>query len=554
MIRFSKDPTEAERQMQAVIFCLVAFAYIDANFSRSEKDFIAGHIRKLVVARLEQHGQTGVGEDVVARLAQHYGEILEHYERDILSHFTESVCGEETSEQFVLLKLKLGCFELFRTFDQEGRAALLQTVDELMHADGVVHPNEQAFRDEVMTLVDREIELDEAEVEPVASGSILFDEVRQLVPRVDDHPFLRSSEWDYASDKDTFALQCQGDLDLVREVMERLDAQRAEGKDRLAGARDFAAFAGGPSFLDGHVYVVPPKPDHELLVIGDLHGCYSCLKAALLQADFFGKLEAHKQDPQKNPPIDLVLLGDYIDRGRFSYAGVLRTAMQLKIHAPEHVHMLRGNHEYYVEIHGRVVAPVRPCEAMDALKPVAADGVFGAYMRLFDALPNSLVFDRTFFVHGGLPREATLAERWQGIHSLNDPAIRFEMLWSDPAKAEVIPHELQKDVARFPFGSKQFQSFLGRIGCRTLVRGHERVIEGFRKIYDEPEGTLLSLFSAGGSTNADLPERSNYREVTPMALTVRFKGGVTQFAPFAIDFARYNDPRYNNFFGTKLAS
>jgi len=44
-----------------------------------------------------------------------------------------------------------------------------------------------------------------------------------------------------------------------------------------------------------------------------------------------------------------VLLGDYIDRGRFSYNGVLRAVMQLFLAAPEHVFPLRGNHEYYIQ-------------------------------------------------------------------------------------------------------------------------------------------------------------------------------------------------------------
>jgi hypothetical protein len=142
---------------------------------------------------------------------------------------------------------------------------------------------------------------------------------------------------------------------------------RAAGKGRLAGVKDVGAFAGQEPFLDGHVHVLPPKPsmEYELLVIGDLHGCYSCLKAALLQADFFAKVEAHHRDPDHNPAMKLVLLGDYIDRGRFSYNGILRAAMSIFLAAPrDDVYLLRGNHEYYVESNGRVLAPVRPAEAM----------------------------------------------------------------------------------------------------------------------------------------------------------------------------------------------
>ena len=116
-------------------------------------------------------------------------------------------------------------------------------------------------------------------------------------------------------------------------------------------AKDFSAFAGQDPFLDGHVYVVAPKPGlaYELLVLGDLHGCYSCLKAALMQADFFAKVQAHHDDPEKNPRMMLVFLGDYIDRGRFSYNGILRTVMQLfvdgaraRLRAPRQPRVLPG--------------------------------------------------------------------------------------------------------------------------------------------------------------------------------------------------------------------
>src|SRR6185369_1919709 len=165
-----------------------------------------------------------------------------------------------------------------------------------------------------------------------------------------------------------------------------------------------------------------------------------------------------------------VLLGDYIDRGRFSYNGVLRTAMQLFVAVPEHVYLLRGNHEYYIEHKGRILAPVRPCEAMNEIADVAPTEVFARYMRLFEALPTSLLFDRTIFVHAGIPRDDTIAERVRGLASLNDPEVRFQMMWSDPSDADAIPLELQKANARFPFGRKQLRGFLGSLGLRTMVR------------------------------------------------------------------------------------
>ena len=85
-----------------------------------------------------------------------------------------------------------------------------------------------------------------------------------------------------------------------------------------------------------------------------------------------------------------------------------------------------------------------------------------------------------------------------------------------------------------------------------MVRGHERVVNGFKEIYGEADARLLNLFSAGGSSNDDLPPDSNYREVTPMALTVKHRAGITSLSPFPIDFERFNDPAVNAFFRDQI--
>jgi hypothetical protein len=557
MISFSSDPLVAEQQMHAILYSLVAFGYVDGEFDKEEKTFIREHIGLLVEDRARQAlgDRAEQHRDTIGVWAEHFHEVLDSIDEEIQALFTESVADGESTEQFVLAKMKLRCFELFRRFDEDQRAALLATVDELIHADGVVQPSEHIFRTELAALLRVPVELDDMDLQSLRPGAVVIDDARTLDPRTPDHPFFQGFEQDYARDPDEFQRQAEADLDLIRRFSDKLVEQRETGRGKLDGAADFSAFAGGEPFLDGHVYVLPPRPgkEYDLLVIGDLHGCYSCLKGALLQGDFLAKVQAYRADPEGQPFPALVLLGDYIDRGRFSYNGILRTVMQLFLTAPEHVFVLRGNHEYYVEIKGRILAPVRPSEAMDALRGRADNAIFATYMRLFEALPNMLIFDRTLFVHAGIPREDTLAEKWKGITSLNDPDLRFQMLWSDPSKSDAVPLELQKASARFPFGKRQLKSFLARLGVKTLVRGHERIVEGFRKVYDDPDAMLLSLFSAGGATNDDLPPESNYREVTPMALTIRHKDGISQLTPFVIDYARFNDPRFNAFFRAENA-
>jgi hypothetical protein len=344
--------------------------------------------------------------------------------------------------------------------------------------------------------------------------------------------------------------QVQSDLELMRKFQEKIDEQRVAGAGKLIGHKTIAEFDDAEPFLDGHVYVHPAKPGriYELTVLGDLHGCYSCLKGALLQADFFAKLEAWKLDHSRPEP-KVVLLGDYIDRGRFSYNGVLRAVMQLFLAAPEHVFVLRGNHEYYIEYRGRIYGGVKPAEAINTLVGHMPGEVFAEYMHMFEELPNMLFFDDLMFVHAGIPRDSAIKEKLGDLTGLNDPDIRFQMLWSDPSTADYIPDDLQEQNARFPFGKHQFEAFMQKLGCSMMVRGHEKIDAGFKPMYSD-QTSLISLFSAGGADNNDLPEDSSYRTVTPMAATIRLEGGTAQVTPWLIDYKRFNDPKRNRFFAT----
>jgi hypothetical protein len=551
MAMFSPDPAVAKQQMLAIVFLLTAFGHMDGKFALSEKRFVQEKIAKLVEDRMLEAMPDPLARQVAtARVTAQFQRVAAAIDREIAALFTESVAEGETTEQFVYAKLALRCYELLHPFDDTARANLFEIVGELIEADGVVHPQEARLRDDIQRLLAAPIEIELEEVpDTVFERRIEIEKPQVLVPRIDDHPFFTREERVYPRDQASFLKTAGQDLELLRKVRSTLDQQRTAGAGKLAGAGTFADFAGQPPFLDGHVYVLPPDPraEYELVVLGDMHGCYSCFKAALMQTDFLAKVQAHADDPEHTPDTRLVLLGDYIDRGRFSFDGVLRMAMRLFVTVPDSVYFLRGNHEYYLEHEGRILAPVRPAEGMMGLQGVAGDAYFREYMQMFEALPTSLNFDRFFFVHAGIPRDASLAEKWKDLSSLNDPDLRFQMMWSDPSDAEVVPDELQKAVARFSYGSHQFRSFLARIGCAVMVRGHERIVEGFRTTYDLPDATLFTLFSAGGAGNLDLPPGSNYREVTPRGLTIRWRDGVSRVSTFEIDWSRYNEPERNRF-------
>src|SRR5262249_23159494 len=163
-------------------------------------------------------------------------------------------------------------------------------------------------------------------------------------------------------------------------------------------------------------------------------------------------------DPSKNPFPLLVFLGDYIDRGLYSYDGILRTVLRLFLAVPPHVFVLRGNHEHYVDRDGRVQSPVRPAEAIDSIAHLRQPELLKAHLRLFDQLPSILIFDKILFVHAGIPREDTFNTKLKSLAALNEPEIRLQMAWSDPSDADFVPLDLQRTNTRFAFGRMQFRT------------------------------------------------------------------------------------------------
>ncbi len=549
MIQLSPDPAIAERQIEAVIFYLTTCGYIDSEFDLREKAFVRSFLRKLVTARVDSQGELTpeVRFEQIERQHEHYVEAFQQIDYDVRSLFTEAVADGEDPQAFVLAKLQLRCYEMFRELTPDNRGALLSVVDEFIGADGVVHPAEVKFRNDLANLLGAEVrDEDVAGVD----ARVAVQKPAELQPAQADHPFFTGFEHHYSSDPEEIRTQIDADLRLLDQVESKWAARRVDGAGTLDGKQSVDDLPEACDLLDGHVHAVNPTGDFELIVLGDLHGCYSCLKAAVMQSDFMNKVRAYRNDPANNPDVRLVLLGDYIDRGRFSFNGVLRAVLKLHLTVPEHVFVLRGNHEYYIEYKGRVYGGVKPADTINSLSQVLPGEVFERYLEFFEKMPNSLLFDNLFFVHGGIPRDSLLRERWKDLSSLNDPDIRFQMLWSDPSRADVIPDDLQKSSARFPFGRQQFRRFMSRIGCALMARGHEKVNAGFRDMYPRDDIRLLTVFSAGGVANDDVPEDSNYRDVRPMALTITRKDGETSVTPWAIDYRSYQSPELNGFFAS----
>jgi hypothetical protein len=261
MISFSADPNAAEQEMRAVIYYLTAFGFVDGTFDVSEMGFVLRFVRELVEARArDARGITeAVRAELVDRWSRHFEEVAEEVAREIDAHTKEPVAEGEADGAFVMTRVKLRCFELFTRFDEESRARLLAIAEQMIAADGVVHPEELRFRDELHALLDAPQQLDDAEVEVAleevnAKVSIHAPARRPVLH--DGHEFLTHGEWDYPSDPEGFAREADRDVHLAERLIKRLDAARARGAGRLQGARDFRDFSSGEGFLDGHVHVL----------------------------------------------------------------------------------------------------------------------------------------------------------------------------------------------------------------------------------------------------------------------------------------------------------
>ena len=338
MMKFSRDPKEAEQQIHAIIFYLTTFGYIDGHFDSSEKEFIKEYIHRIVEQKMSQNEAYNelpekALEELVAQQEAHYNLVFEQIDQEIKEFFDEAVAASETLDAFINSRLKLRCYEIFNRFDRENQGALMDVIDDFIEADGVTHPNEVEFRNQLAELLKLEemVDLDLEDVEIIPASMELTPE-RPVKPASQNHPFLRDLEFHYSTDGQERAKQAEEEMGIVDKTLVQLGDMRQKGKDKLVGARSFKEFNSGGSFLDGFVFYEPMnnRSSYDITVLGDLHGCYSCLKGALMQADFFNKVQAFREDPENQPEPKLVLLGDYIDRGRFSYNGILRAVIDRK--------------------------------------------------------------------------------------------------------------------------------------------------------------------------------------------------------------------------------
>jgi hypothetical protein len=216
-----------------------------------------------------------------------------------------------------------------------------------------------------------------------------------------------------------------------------------------------------------------------------------------------------------------VFLGDFFDRGTRTLDGIMPLVLQLVLEYPEHVILLRGNHEHFVlNDQGIVESAVRPCETITFWKKHLSNDFFKAYMSFFEQMPLMAFFSNGIVaVHGGIP-PARILTKIKSLDDLNTlqridkKRLIYSLLWTDPGEADDIPINL-KAIFHAPFGKLQFKAFMEKIGGRLMVRGHEAIKNGCEYTYPN---SLVTIFSAGGKDN---PHSFAYNNIIPRFLRIR---------------------------------
>jgi hypothetical protein len=536
----SEDHPSAER-FTALIDLLLVVSYVDGPIQPAERACLHGYLES-VLRMIEQSAPGADGARLREAWAGYLADASQRLEAEVAAI---AVAGLDATGP-----LHARALARFRGLALHDQATALEVMTSMIHADGAVTALEEHLHQALMAAFVTPMPVapppPAAQVSPSTPMLIAPTVWRPLTAHA--HPMLDPIEQTLSPHIVERQAQVEWDYRLLQAAVLQWQRLRATGAGQLRGVTDVGQLPVGASFLDDYVHVLRPARPVELIVLGDLHGCYSCLKAALLQSDFINRAWAHQWDPQTYPEVKLVLLGDYIDRGRFSFDGVLRAALHLFASMPDHVILLRGNHEWFRWFDHTISSGVYPAEGIASIAPHVPVAMLEAYRLLFENMPTSLLCDRTIYVHAGIPRDDTFAARYHDLSSLNDPELRFQMMWSDPIAADHVRVESQRLNSRFNFGRQQFLAFMQRTGMQAMVRGHEQIERGFEVFYDLGDHLLLDLFSAGGADNDDLPPDSSYRAVTPMALTVQYGAGTPVATPWPLQYAPFNYAPHNGLY------
>ena len=212
-----------------------------------------------------------------------------------------------------------------------------------------------------------------------------------------------------------------------------------------------------------------------VILCGDIHG------------QIYDLIELFKKGGDI-PNSRYVFMGDYVDRG-YNGVEVLELLLALKVKYPEHICLLRGNHEsrqicfaygFYEEI----------------TRKYGNANAWEYFTDLFDYLPlAALVEGKIFCVHGGLSPYISTVDQIRLINrkmEIPREGVFCDLMWSDPDDIET--WIISCRGAGWIYGWKVVDEFTHINGLELICRAHQLVMEGFKYWFQNKN--LCTVWSA----------------------------------------------------------
>ncbi|KAE9305399.1 hypothetical protein PR003_g21508 [Phytophthora rubi] len=266
----------------------------------------------------------------------------------------------------------------------------------------------------------------------------------------------------------------------LAEVREAFEQQNALAVKDALGVIHEAQFLMG---LEPNVVAVPQRA--STYVFGDIHGQFFDLMQLM---DAAGMAELQERDMQ------LLFLGDYVDRGAFS-CEVMLYLLLLKIRFSDKVVLLRGNHE--CESISSFYGFRNECRAKYGIS------VYYHFLSCFQSMPVAALLPtprgKILCVHGGISPELKTVEDIQSIDRRREvptTGLLCDLLWADPLTQSVGVDEVDAQASWEPnqargcsyyFNAAATFEFLANNQLISMLRAHEYEDEGFSFHFNSEE-------------------------------------------------------------------
>ena len=211
-------------------------------------------------------------------------------------------------------------------------------------------------------------------------------------------------------------------------------------------------------------------------ICGDIHGQFP---------DLLNIFEKTEYPPNSR----FLFLGDYVDRGDQSIE-VICLLLTLKLKYPNHIYLLRGNHETkeMTQQYGFQIE----CQSKQNKQ------IYLEFCDLFDTLPlAALINEKIFCIHGGLTPDLNYLDQIKSISrpvQITEHGFLADLVWSDPCSEidEWAPSERGLTVK---WGLKVAKKFMENNKLNYIIRAHQMAEEGIDYPFN-PDKSIITVFSA----------------------------------------------------------